>query len=106
MRTPTIIKVPHKTYYVLGLDNRIDLICTTDGNPKASYFWYKNNQFEAISTNNTFTIEGVTKRNEGIYTCVVNNAFNNVGHTKRAHIYISILNEGKFLHYRYLIILN
>lgn len=68
MRAPTIIKVPHKTDYLLGMDNRIDLTCTTDGNPKASYLWYKNNQFEAISTNNRFTIDSVTKRNERIYT--------------------------------------
>lgn len=68
VRTPTIIKDPNKIDYVLGLDNRIDLTCSTDGNPKSSYLWYKNNQFAAISTSNTFSIEGVTKRNEGIYT--------------------------------------
>lgn len=91
MRTPTIIKVPHKTDYLLGLDNRIDLI--TDGNPKAAYLWYKNNQFEAIIKNNRSTIDNVTKRNEHMYTCIDSNAFNNINHTKRAHIYISILNK-------------
>ncbi|CAC5399305.1 unnamed protein product [Mytilus coruscus] len=50
VKMPTIVRHPNKTYYLVGLDARIDLTCTTDGNREPSYLRHKDNQLEAIST--------------------------------------------------------
>lgn len=91
---PTIVKHPNKTEYLVGLDISIRLICTTDGNPKPYYLWYKDNQIEAISSMETFTIENVTTTNSGIYTCFVSNTFNDVIHTQRIQEHVRIIKEG------------
>lgn len=91
---PTLVKLPNKTDYVVGLDTSISLICTTDGNPKPSYQWYTDNQIEAISTSKTLTITDVTTTTSGIYTCIVSNTFNGVIYTKRAQILLCITKEG------------
>ncbi|CAC5367986.1 unnamed protein product [Mytilus coruscus] len=91
---PTIVKHPNKTDYLVGLDTRIDLTCTTDGNPEPSYLWYKDNQIETISTSETLTFTDVATTHSGIYTCVVSNTFNDVINTKRVQIHVCIIKEG------------
>ncbi|CAC5404102.1 unnamed protein product [Mytilus coruscus] len=94
VKMPTIIKYPNKTDYLVGLDTSISLNCTTDGNPKPNYLWYKDNQIEAISTRETFTIANVTTTNSGIYTCIVSNTFNDVIYTTRVQMHVCITKEG------------
>lgn len=91
---PTIITHPNKTDYLVSLDTSISLNCKTDGNPKPSYLWYKDNNIEAISTNKTLTITDVTTTNSGIYICIVSNTFNDVIHTKRVQMHVCITKEG------------
>lgn len=91
---PTIVKYPNKTDYVVGLDTSISLNCTTDGNPKPSYLWYKDSQIEAISTSKTLSITDVTTTNSGIYTCIVRNTFYDSIYTKRVQIHVFITNEA------------
>lgn len=94
MKIPTIVKIPNKTDYLIGLDTSISLNCTTDGNPKPIYLWYKDNQIEAISTGETLKIANVTTKNSGIYTCFVSNIFNDVIHTQRIQVHVNIIKEG------------
>ncbi|CAG2201837.1 unnamed protein product [Mytilus edulis] len=91
---PTIVKHPNKTGYLVGLDTSISLNCTTDGNPKPTYLWFKDNQIEAISTRETFTISNVITTNSGIYTCIVSNTFKGFIYTKRLQMHVCITKEG------------
>ncbi|XP_076075851.1 uncharacterized protein LOC143046578 [Mytilus galloprovincialis] len=94
VKMPTIITHPNKTDCLVGFDTSISLNCKTDGNPEPSYLWYKDNQIEAISTSKTLTITNVTTTNSGIYICIVSNTLNDVIHTKRVQLYVSITEEG------------
>ncbi|CAG2199641.1 unnamed protein product [Mytilus edulis] len=69
VRIPTIINHPNKTEYVLGEDTSIHLACKSDGNPKPSYFWYKENPKQQVSLNENFTITNLNITDSGAYTC-------------------------------------
>lgn len=93
---PTIVKHPNKGDYLEGLDTSITLNCITDGNPKPSYTWYKDNEIEAISTSHILTMTNLSTSNSGLYTCVVSNNINNIIHTERVQMQVSILKGGEF----------
>ncbi|XP_071133327.1 cell adhesion molecule 2-like [Mytilus edulis] len=88
VKMPTIVKLPTKTDYLVGIDTSISLKCNTDGNPKPSYVWYTDNAFEALSTSENLTITDASTTNRCIYTCFVSNALNCVIHTKRVQMHV------------------
>ncbi|CAC5406274.1 unnamed protein product [Mytilus coruscus] len=94
VRTATINKHPDKADYLIGLDTSINLTCTTDGNPKPSYLWYKDKQIDAIGNNQILTINDVNTTSSGLYTCFVSNTINDIIHTKRVQVLVNIINEA------------
>ncbi|XP_071133328.1 CD166 antigen-like [Mytilus edulis] len=94
VRMATINKHPDKADYFIGLDTSITLTCTSDGNPKPSYLWYKDKQTDAIGTNQILTINDVNTTGSGVYTCFVSNTINDVIHTKRVQVLVNIINEA------------
>ncbi|CAC5399303.1 unnamed protein product [Mytilus coruscus] len=92
---PNITKYPNKSYYVVGEDTSILLTCKSDGNPKPYYQWYKENDNELISTNESWTIKNMNVTNSGVYTCNVSNTFNGDTYRNAKNVHIDIMNKGK-----------
>ncbi|CAC5399308.1 unnamed protein product [Mytilus coruscus] len=91
---PTIFKYPNKTDYVLGEATTIRLTCESDGNPKPSYYWYKENPKEHVGSNENFTITNMNITNSGTYTCAANNSFHGDTYQKTANVKVKIINEA------------
>ncbi|CAG2201842.1 MALT1 [Mytilus edulis] len=91
---PNITKYPNKPYYVVGEDTSIILTCKSDGNPKPHYQWYKKNDSMLISTNESWTITDMNVTNSGIYTCNVNNTFNDDTYRNVKYVQIDIMNKA------------
>lgn len=98
VRIPTIINYSNKTDYVLGKDKSIHLTCKNNGNPRISYYWYKENPKQQVSSNKNFTITNMNKTNIGIYTFVVNNTFYGNAYQKAAYVKIKIINAVKIIY--------
>ncbi|CAC5421811.1 unnamed protein product [Mytilus coruscus] len=94
VRMPTINKHPNKTDYVVGSDASINLTCTTVGNPKPSYVWYKESMIQAIGTGENFIIKNLNKTHGGVYTCSVSNTFKEVIHTERVQVQLHIVDNA------------
>ncbi|CAC5408230.1 unnamed protein product [Mytilus coruscus] len=91
---PTVTKHPEKQEYIVGVDTSITLTCTSDGNPKPIYSWYKGNQYDIISTDGNFTITDINTTNSGLYICYVTNTINGHTYTKAAQMEVNIVNEA------------
>ncbi|CAC5364252.1 unnamed protein product [Mytilus coruscus] len=95
VRMPIINKHPNKTDYLVGSDASINLTCTTDGNPKPSYVWYKGSKIQAIGTGENFIITNLNETHGGVYTCSVSNTFKEVIHIERVQVHVHIVNNDK-----------
>lgn len=95
MRKPTIDKYPNKTEYVVGSDASIKLTCSTDGNPKPNYAWYKQSSLQAIGTGEFFSITNLNETYGGVYTCSVSNTVKEVIHKDRVQVHVNIKDNGK-----------
>lgn len=95
VRMPTIIKYPNKTEYVLGEDTSLHLTCKSDGNPKPSCYWYKENPKRQVSSNENLTITNMNITDNGTYTCETNNTVHGKTYQKAAIVKIRIINAGK-----------
>ncbi|XP_052072191.1 uncharacterized protein LOC127710402 [Mytilus californianus] len=93
VQIPTVTKHPDKQEYIIGRDISIILTCTSDGNPKPIYRWYKENQDNGIITAGIFIISNINTTNGGIYICNVSNTINGHTYTKAAKMEVDIINE-------------
>ncbi|VDI77720.1 Hypothetical predicted protein [Mytilus galloprovincialis] len=84
VRIPTITKCPGKHEYIAGVDSSITLTCTSDGNPKPIYHWYKDNHDDSISNGENFTLMNINTTDSGLYTCNVSNTINGLTFTEAA----------------------
>lgn len=96
MRKPTIDKNPNKTEYVVGSDASINLTCSTDGNPKPNYVWYKDSSFQAIATGEFFYITNLNETYGGVYTCSVSNTVKEIIHKYHVQVHVNITDNGKW----------
>ncbi|CAG2201843.1 MUSK [Mytilus edulis] len=94
VRTPTVTKHPNKQIYIVSADTSITLPCTSDGNPKPSYRWYKDSLDDKISIAANFTLRNINTTDRGIYTCNVSNTINGLTYTDVASIEVNIMNEA------------
>lgn len=64
-----INKQPNQNQYDQKTEN-ITLTCIGNGNPKATYVWFKKGQHSNILSNKSFyVIENVIRNNSGVYIC-------------------------------------
>ncbi|CAC5382733.1 unnamed protein product [Mytilus coruscus] len=93
---PNITKSPNKSYYIVGEDTSILLTCKSDGNPKPYYQWYKENDNELITTNESWNITDMNVTNSGVYTCKVSNTFNGDTYKSSTNMRINIINKDLY----------
>ncbi|CAG2190563.1 unnamed protein product [Mytilus edulis] len=94
VRIPTVTKYPDKHEYIAGVDSSITLTCTSDGNPKPIYHWYKDNHGDIISIAENLTLMNINTTDRGLYTCYVSNTINGLTFTEVASIEVNIMNEA------------
>lgn len=96
VRKPTVTKHPDRQEYIVGVDTSISLTCTSDGNPKPFYRWYKDNHDDINITAANFTLRNINTTDSGQYICKVSNTINEQIYTEATEIDVNIVNEGNF----------
>ncbi|CAJ1052896.1 B-cell receptor CD22-like [Xyrichtys novacula] len=71
----------------------VNLICSSDANPAATYTWYKENEDSANASGQTFTITEFRANHSGNYYC---EARNKIGHQKSSPHQIVAADAPKF----------